>query len=211
MVVLVPAALLGQTPAAILRSQGGVWVNDYEAKDSTAIFAGDVLETKPAFSGSLTLDGSTVLLQPESVAKFQGDLLVLNHGSVSVGTSKSFKVQVNCITITPVVNEWTQYEVTDVNGTVQVAARKDDVKVELGSSGTKRSRQAETSSGVTVHEGEQAKYEESEACGVPPRATPTVTGLNPKLIAGGAAGAGVLVWLLIHGGGGKTPISTSQP
>jgi len=45
------------------------------------------------FSANLALDGSTVLIQAESVAKFQGDLLVLDHGSVSVGTSKTFKVR----------------------------------------------------------------------------------------------------------------------
>ena len=64
-------------------------------------------------SATLSLDGSTVLIQPESVAKLQDDLLVLDHGSVSVGTSKSFKVRVNCLTVVPVLNEWTQYEVTD--------------------------------------------------------------------------------------------------
>ncbi len=82
------------------------------------------------FNANLVLDGSTILLGPESVAKFQGDYLELDHGSVSVGTSKGFRVEVNCIRVVPVRNEWTQYEVSDVSGTVQVAARKDDVNVE---------------------------------------------------------------------------------
>ena len=41
-------------------------------------------------------------------------------------------MHVNCVTTVPVLKEWTQYEVTDVNGSVQVAARKDDVNVERG-------------------------------------------------------------------------------
>lgn len=84
MIVVVPVTLLGQTPSAIVHTQGGVWVNGYEARDSSAIFAGDLIETKAGFSANLTLDGSTVLIQPETVGKFQGDLLVLDHGGVSV-------------------------------------------------------------------------------------------------------------------------------
>jgi len=48
MLVIVPVSLLGQsapnqTGAAILHTQGGVWVNGYEAKDSSAVFPGDLL------------------------------------------------------------------------------------------------------------------------------------------------------------------------
>ena len=216
LVAMLPSSLLGQagaspTGAAILHTQGGVWVNGYEATDATAIFPGDEMETKPGFSANLSLDGSTVLIQPESVAKFQGDLLELDHGSVSVGTSKGFKVRVKCITVVPVRNEWTQYEVTDVNGTAHVAALKDDVKVELGLGGKKASPQPEASNDATVREGEQRSYAESEACGVPARPTAPVTGLNTKWIAAGAAGAGVLLWVLVHGSGGKTPVSVAQP
>ncbi len=145
MLVIVPVSLLGKrtrqaassqtgqariAAAGILHTQGGVWVNGYEARDSSAVFPGDLLETKPGSSANLSLDGSTVLIQPESVAKLQTNLLELDHGSVCVGTSKSFKVRVNCLTVVPVLNEWTQYEVNNVNGNVQVAARKNDVNVE---------------------------------------------------------------------------------
>src|SRR5271157_449588 len=97
MVLIVPLSLLGQTPSAILHTQGGVWVNGYEAQDSSAVFTGDLVETRPGFSATLTVEGSTILIQAESVAKFQDDVLILDHGSVSVGTSKSYKVKVNCI------------------------------------------------------------------------------------------------------------------
>src|ERR1700677_3111434 len=83
----VPLSLLGQTPSAILHSQGGVWINGSEAHDSTAVSPGDLLETKPGFSSTLTLEGSTVLLQAESVVKLQANSLELDHGGVSVTTS----------------------------------------------------------------------------------------------------------------------------
>jgi hypothetical protein len=225
MIAIVPASLLGQsaqtpagktqseraeTPVAILHTQGGVSVNGYEATDSSALFAGDLMETKPGFSATLNLEGTTIQLQEETVAKLQDDVLLLDHGTVSVGTSKSFKVRVNCITVIPVLNEWTQYDVTDLNGTVQVNARKGDVKVEMGLSREKVPPPPQTSNNATVREGEQAKYRESEACGAAARPG-AGSSLNPKWIAGGAAGAGILIWVLIHGGGGKTPVSASQP
>jgi hypothetical protein len=225
MMAILPPSLLGQggqtpvdkspsppsqTPVAILHTQGGVSVNGYEATDSSALFAGDLLETKPGFSATLNLEGSTIQLGEESVAKLQDNVLLLDHGGVSVGTSKSFKVRVNCITVVPVLNEWTQYEVTDINGTVQVNARKGDVRVELGPS-REKAPQPETSNNAAVREGEQGKYRESEACGAPPQPTGGSSALSPKWIAGGAAGAGILIWVLIHGGGGKTPLSASQP
>jgi len=214
MVVLVPISVLGQTPSAILHAQGGVWVNGYEGKDSTAIFAGDLLETKPEFSAKLTLEGSEALIQAESVVKFQGDLLALDHGGVAVGTSRGLKVKVNCITVVPVRNEWTQYEVVDVNGTVQVAARKGDVNVEHEMGKEKPELGGEGSRGGTVHEGEQKSYSESELCGAPPGPTGGSSGLNPKYIGiGGAVGGGILLCVILCRGGGstKTQISPDKP
>ena len=211
MVLVVPLSLLGQTPSAILHSQGGVWVNGYEAKDSSAVFTGDVVETRPGFSANLNLEGSAALIQAESVTKFQGDWLELDHGRVSVETLKSFQVRVNCIKVVPIANEWTQYEVTNVNGTVQVAAHKNDVNVAIEGAHRKPSAETAGSQGGSVHEGEQKNYDESQLCGAPARPTGAGSALNPKWIAIGAGGAGALIWILVRGGGGSSPVSPSQP
>ena len=199
-------------PAAILHSEGGgVWVNGYEAHDSSAVFPGDVIETKTGSSANLSLEGSTVLIAPESVSKFQGDLLELDHGGVSVTTSRTFKVRVNCILVVPVLNQWTQYVVTDLNGTVRVAARKLDVNVEHERRQAQDAPEPQHSEErASVHEGEEKNFDESEVCGSA-RPTTAAKGISPKWIAGGAAGAGILIWLLIHGGGNKTPVSPSTP
>jgi ribosomal 50S subunit-recycling heat shock protein len=205
-------ALPEKPGGAILHTQGGVWVNGYEAHDSSAVFPGDVIETKPDSSANLSLDGSTVLIAPESVSKFQEDLLELDHGGVSVVTSKSFKVRVNCILVIPVLNEWTQYVVTDVNRTVQVAARKLDVNVEHERGHGKEAPEPQPSQQrASVHEGEQKSYDESEVCGPAARPASALAGISPKWIAAGAAGAGILIWLLIHGGNPKTPASPAAP
>lgn len=205
----VPLSLLGQTPSAILHTQGGVWVNGYEARDSTAVFTGDLVETKPGFSATLALEGSTVLIQPESVATLRANLLELDHGSVSVTTSTSFKVKVNCLTVVPVSNQWNQYDVTDVNGSIQVAAHKSDVNVEREAAHRKASPETAAPQG-SVREGEQHSYNESDLCGAAARTTGAGTPLNPKWIAGGAIGTGILVWVLLHGGG-SSPMSPWQP
>lgn len=215
LIMVVPVTLLGQAPAAILHTQGGVWVNGYEARDSSAIFKGDSLETKQAFSGTLTLDGTSVLMQPETVGKFDGDLFVLDHGSVAVETSRSFKVQANCIMVTPVQNEFTQYEVTDVNGNVRVAARKLDVNVTREMKGKPSAQSDAASQGGTVHEGEEKSYGETAVCGAPPEPVGPGSGLNPKWIAAGAAGGGGLLLCLLlctsHGGGKQPPVSSAKP
>lgn len=192
------------TPAAVLHTKGGVWINGSEARDSTAVFSGDLIETKPGFSATLNLDGAEIWLAPEAVAKFNGDSLELDHGSVSVGTSRSFKLQVNCITIVPVASTWTQFEVSDLNGTVQVTARKADVNVQGG-----RATGNAGSSGGTVHEGEQKSFDETEMCGKPAQPASPARGISPLWIAGGAAGVGVLIWILAHGNG--SPTSPSSP
>jgi hypothetical protein len=214
---ILPLSSMGQalpekSGGAILHTQGGVWVNGYEAHDSSAVFPGDVIETKPDSSANLSLDGSTVLIAPESVSKFQEDLLELDHGGVSVVTSKSFKVRVNCILVVPVMNDWTQYVVTDLNGTVQVASRKLDVNVEHDRGRGKEVPESQPpQESASVHEGEQKTYEESKVCGPGARPTSSWGGISPKWIAAGAAGAGILIWLLIHGGNPKTPASPAVP
>jgi hypothetical protein len=211
MAVILPYSVAGQSApeqsgSAILHTDGGVWVNGYEAHDSSAIFPGDLVETKPNASGNLVLDGSTVLLAPETVGKFQGDLFELDHGVVSVVTMKSFKVRVNCIRVVPGLNEWTQYVVSDLNGSVQVSAKKLDVNVEREQGRGKPTVESEASQRASVHEGEQKSYDESEICGAPAQPSGATNGISPKWIAaGGAGGAGLLLCLVLHCFGGSTP------
>jgi len=215
LILITPASVLGQTPppSAILHTQGGVWVNGYEGKEATAIFSGDVIETKPGFAAELKLDGTSVLIQPESVLKFQGEALTLDHGGVSVETGKGFKVLVNCITVVPVNVAWTLYDVTDVNRNVHVAARKNDVNVSHAGQAQKTTPETAQTENASVHEGEQRNYDETEVCGGGLKPTGGANGLNPKWIAAGAGGAAALILILTLGGGGgnKNPISNSQP
>jgi hypothetical protein len=198
MLILFPLSLMAaDTGSAILRGSGGVWVNGVEVADSIAVFSGDLLETKPGFIANLDVEGSSVLIQGESVVKFQGDYLILEHGSVAVGTSTLMSVHVNCLKVEPLSNDRTQYDVTDTSGTVQVAAHKKDVRIERTAALHKTPAQSSPSESDVVHEGEQGTRDESAVCGA---ASPAQAGhaLNLKWpeIAG-ATGGGVLVLCLI--------------
>ncbi|HEY6337150.1 MAG TPA: hypothetical protein VIW68_01525 [Candidatus Sulfotelmatobacter sp.] len=215
LVLCLPASLrAADAKPAILHSQGGVWVNGMEATDSSAVFPGDLVETKPGFSASLNIDGSTVSIEPESIVKYEDNLLVLDHGNLLVGTITGMRVRVHCITVIPVLStEWTQYNVTDLSGTVQVAAQKKDVVIEIEGGHQKITpASTETSGGTTVHEGEQASRRESEVCGAPPEPKGASGPLQPKWIGAGLAGTGILICLIAHCfGGGSGPVSPSQP
>jgi hypothetical protein len=213
MALLCPLSLLAaDTGGAVVHSNGGVSVNGAEVADSTAIFPGDVLETKPGFVANLDVEGSSVLIQPESVVKFQANSLNLEHGSVSVGTSTRMSVHVNCIKIEPVSNDRTQFDVADVSGTVQVAAHKNDVNIAQSAALRKGKPDANSSPSAVLHEGQQATRDEA-ACGAAPRPGGAGNGLNTKWIEiGAAAGGGALVLcLLLCKGSKSTSASPSQP
>jgi hypothetical protein len=213
MVFLFPLSMVAaDTGSAILRSNGGVWVNGNEVAGSTTVFPGDSLQTKPGFVANLDAEGSSVLIQPETIVKYENNFLVLEHGSLSVGTSTAMSVHVNCIRVEPLSNERTQYEVADVSGKVEAAARKNDVRITQTRGAKKASLENSSKSSSVIHEGEQASREESQACGAAAPESPT-HGLNPKwLEIGGGAGAGVIVLcLLLCKSSPKSEVSPSQP
>jgi hypothetical protein len=214
MVVLCPLALLAaDTGSAIVHSQGGVWVNGTEVAGSTAVFPGDLVETKPGFVANLDAEGSSVLIQPESIVKFQGSYLSLEHGSLSVGTSTLMSVHVNCIKVEPVTNERTLYDVGDLSGKVEVAAHKNDVKIEQQGSLRKASSQSSSLQSDVVHEGQQATRDETQACGPAPNPENAGHPLNTKLleIGGGAVAGGVILCVLLCTSKGPSSVSPSQP
>jgi len=212
MVVLCPLSLAAADQgSAMLHSEGGVWVNGSEVTGSIAVFSGDLIETKPGFAANLDAEGSSVLIQPESIVKFQGMLVSLEHGSVAVGTSTKMAVQVKCIKVEPVSSERTQYEVADLSGTVQIAARKNDVSISQSGGAGKTASESGAAQSEIVHEGEQATRDEAKVCGTAPQPENPGNALNSKWlkIGAGVAGGGLLLCLLLCKG--ASPISPSAP
>jgi hypothetical protein len=216
MVAILPAAVQAQeTAAAMLRSDGvGVLVNNNPAPASIALFSDDLIETQKTVIARIEASGSAADINAETVVQFEGNELVLDHGSLSVNTSRGMSVRVGCLRITPANNtEWTHYDVADVNGKVNVSALKNDVNIDERSGSLRQAKQSTHSHRVTVREGQQKSREEN--CGAADirqaGSVPATQALlnSPYAIAGGIVTIGVLTcWALCRSG---NPISPTNP
>ncbi len=189
MAVVLPTSLMAQDSArAMLHNEGGAWVNGNPAPTSSTIFTHDVVRTQKENKARIDADGSTVTVEPETIVQFEGDELVLEHGTLQVNTFRGMRVRVNCVTVSPPAQEWARYDVTDVDGRVLVLAHQNDVKIHYSGPTTWRSKHVELTD-VTVHQGEQATHE--ERCGEAPK-TPGDAN-RPFLDSPWAIGAGSAV------------------
>ncbi len=216
MVALLPVSVLADdTAAAILRSNSiGVLVNKNAAPPSTALFSNDLIETQKNAVARIEASGSTADINPETMVQFNGDELVLDHGSLSINTSRGLRVRVGCLIVTPVNNtEWTHYNIADVDGKVTVSALKNDASIDSRSSAAQQTKRGVRSDRVTVREGEQ-KSREEKCGGADHRKTGTIAGKGGFLNSHWAKGAGLATiggltcWALCRG---DDPISPSDP
>jgi hypothetical protein len=212
MIVLWPlSSLAADTKAAVLHTRGGVFVNGEEAVDSSPVFPGDRVEARPGFVADLDMEGSSVLVQPESILKFQGTYIELEHGSISVGTSAAMGVHVSCLQVEPVSSERTEYEVTDRTGAVEVKAVKNDLKFTESGPLRKTSTKSEVSGSAIMHAGEVQSRQES-SCGRGPEAPKAGSSFPTKWVAIGGGAAGVIALCLVFcKGSPSTPASQSEP
>ena len=212
---ILPVSLLAQdTATAMLRSNGpGVLVNRNSARSENALLYEDLVETQRDAMARIEANGSTADINPETMLQFEGDTLVLDHGSLSVNTSRGLKVRVGCVIVTPASNtEWTHYDVVDRDGKVTVSALKKDVNINSRSNNPKQAKQGANSS-VTVSEGQQKSREEN--CGAAyPRSASATPGagaiMNSPYAIGIGAGAivGLTCWALCRS---DQPASPTKP
>jgi len=217
MAVLLPVSLFAQDVAgAMLHSSGnGVLVNENQIPASIALFPDDLVKTPKGALARIEATGSAAEIGPETIVQFQTGELVLDHGSVSVSTSRAMRVRVGCITVTPVHDaEWTQYEVVDVNGKVTVSALKNDVYIDARSKNFQqmKDKDRERSDRALVRESEQKTREEK--CGGADIKGQPMPGIgaamnSPYAIwAGAAAIVGITCWALCRS---DEPLSPAKP
>jgi len=200
------------TWAAILRSTGNVLLNNNRAPSTSALLSGDLIVVQSGAAARIELTGSAVDINPETIVQFEGDELVLEHGSLSVNTSRGLRVRVGCVQITPVHIDWTRYDVSDVDGRVTVSALKDDVYLESRSVNPQQAKGSERSGRVIVREGER-KSREEKCGGADLKPNPIADGTGPILnspyvIGSAVVGIGGLCWILCRG---DNPLSPARP
>jgi hypothetical protein len=210
MIVIFPSSLVAQDATrGMLHSDGGTWLNGSQAPATAAVFPDSLVQTQAGHTSRIDMAGSTILILPETEMQFQGDSLVLVHGGLQLATTTKMRALVGCISITPTSSERTEFDVTDVNGKVQILVSKNEVKVHSHGTDFSRSKQA---ADTVVHEGGQVTRD--ERCGEPSRPEQSTGAAGPFLnswwaIGAGIAVVGVLTCLgLCHG---DDPISPYKP
>jgi hypothetical protein len=206
--VLVPAQLLaGESASAMLYTNGTAWLNGSEVPKSGAVFSGDLLQTRADSTANIQAAGSTVMVLADSLVKFQGPTVEIEHGAVRVTTSRGLAAQAGDVTVKPVSNVWTEFLVRDVDGRVQIAANKGDLTIQDDKGTTTISQGQQTTRDDTSDNGKKKKKRRREG-GAAPAAGGGVMSSPYAIYGGVAAAGGVGIWLLLRNEG---PLSPSCP
>jgi hypothetical protein len=193
MVLVLPLSLVAQDSAgAILHSNDGVLLNKNPAPTTSALFYNDLIETPQNAVARIEAAGSTVDINPQTLVEFEDGELVLDHGMLSVNTSRGLRVRVGCLTVTPAnPQDWTHYEVADTDGKVTVSALKSDANIDSHYREARANKQPSQSDHVTVREGERKSR--SEKCGAGDLSqSARVPGLDAILNSGWARAGGMI-------------------
>lgn len=205
LIILVPVSSFGTDPkAAMLYTSGTVWVNGADVpRFSSAIFSGDLLETRAGSLANINQPGSIVTVLPDSLVQFQMVSFRIEHGGITVATSAGVTAIAGDVKVAPSSYVWTEFSVTDLDGTVRISCLKGNITVTDGENT------------VTLGQGEETARDDSEkkkkrraiAGGVPAAGGAL---LNTPYAAGiaGATGIGIGIWVLTQG---DDPASPSIP
>src|ERR1700730_17697292 len=196
MVVITPAALLAvDSGAAMLYSNGTTWLNGSTLPKSSAIFSGDLVQTPAGTVAKINASGSSLIVLADSLVQFEGNAVKLEHGGVAVSTSKAMATRTGDVTVTPTASVWTQFDVTDVDGKVRIAAQKGDVTVSDQAGTTTLAQGQETTRDESQSQAEKKK---KKAGGPVPGAASGILNSRVAIGVGHAAVAGVTTWVLVQ-------------
>jgi hypothetical protein len=130
MLVVFPGALFAADQAgAMVYTHGSAMLNGTNIPRSSALFPGDLVQTTKDSVANINATGSTVLVLNESLVQYEGSSVLLEHGGVTVSTSKLLATRAGSLTVLPAAGVWTEFEVRDVDGTIRIVARKGDLTI----------------------------------------------------------------------------------
>ena len=128
--MLSASAIAADSSAAMLYTNGTAWINGGNVPKSSALFLGDLVQTRIDSVANIKATGMNVLVFSDSLVQFQGSALRLEHGGLNVGTSKSVAAEVGDLKVVPASGTtWTEFEVRDTDGSIRIIARKGDLKL----------------------------------------------------------------------------------
>jgi len=208
--MLLPVQLLAaDTAAAMLYANGTAWVNGSSVPKSAAVFAGDLVQTRPDSSAHISASGSSVMVLADSLVKFEGPAVEVEHGAVRVTTAQGLAARAGEVTIKPAGNSWTEFQVQDVDGTVHIAANKGDVIVQDQQGSTTVSQGQQTTRDDTS--APEKKKKKRRGAGAATAAGGGILSSSTAVYTGLAIVGGVTTWVLIQGDDPLSPKCPSNP
>ena len=207
LVAVVPVSLwAADSSPAMLYARGTTWINGSAVPRTSAVFPGDVVQTRSDSVASINASGSNVVVLADSLVKFEGPAVALEHGSLRVATSKGLSTHAGDITVAPASAAWTEFEVKQISDdSVQIVAQKGDVTVNDGSNTSTLSQGQQTTVDSSA---EKKKKKRRKGGGAIPASGGAVLS-SPYVIYGGAAAVGgLLTWVLLQD---SNPVSQVQP
>lgn len=195
--------------SAMLYTSGAAWVNGSEVPKSAAVFSGDMLQTRTDTTASIQSNGSNVMVMADSLVKFEGPAVEIEHGSVRVTTSRGMAAQAGDVTVKPVNDSWTEFQVTDVDGRVQIAANKGDVTVQDDKGTTTVTQGQQTT--VDDTDTEKKKKKHRRGAGAATAAGGGIMSSPPVVYGGLAAVGGAAIWIWTRSGSPVSPDCPTNP
>jgi hypothetical protein len=209
LLLIVPASLFAaDTGAAMLYADGAAWLNGAHVPKSSAIFAGDLVQTRSDSAANIHAPGSSITVLGDSLVQFEGTSLKVEHGGVSVSTSKGVSTTAGDVRVAPASNAWTEFNVTDTDGIVRIAARKGDVIVTDDNGAVTLAQGQETTRDEQSDQGDKKKKDKKRAAGAAPAAGGGVLNSTAAVYVGLAAVGGLTAWVLLKS---DNPVSPSAP
>jgi hypothetical protein len=208
MVIVVPAALFAaDSNLAMLYSNGTALLNGSSLARSSAIFPGDVVQTTADSVAKINAVGTSLMVLADTLVQFEGNAVKLEHGGVAVSTSKGMATRAGEVTVTPRESGWTQFDVKNMDGQIQIKAQKGDVTVSDGAGTTTLAQGQQTTREEPQPEQNDKKKKRRRAGGAVPGAGGGVLDSPLAIGIGVGAVAGLTTWVLIQG---DQPVSATQ-
>jgi len=204
LLAVMPATLLGaNSGAAMLYAQGIAWLNGASVPRTSAVFPGDLVQTKTDAVVHINAAGSSVVVLSDSLVKYEGNALSLEHGTVTVATTKGMSIRAGEVNVEPAQpNNQTQYEIRDVNGTVEIKAREGDLRVTNGTETTTVAQGEQT----TRDDSEQQKNKRRRTGGAVPAASGPLLDSRAAVIGAGVGVGALTIWVLSQGDDPASPV-----
>src|SRR5271168_5310717 len=198
LLLMLPGSLLAADPgAAMLYADGAAWLNGSSVPRSSAIFSGDLVQTRSDSAAKIHAPGSSITVLGDSLVKFEGASLKVEHGGVSVSTSKGLATIAGDVRVAPVTNAWTEFNVMDTDGTVRIVASKGDLNVtDANGKATLLAQGQQTTVDEQSDQNDNNKKNKKRATGAVPAAGGGMLNSPIAIGVGAAAIGGLTIWVL---------------